>query len=841
MPKPRADFRPVRPPEPLDRSGLQDPLNHTRLVRYRRAVMEAHGSIGFAGLPTRVEESGRDVPLAALFVVPRLSPAPTPPEAFDQSPPPVTADAYAALREHQRLVVLGDPGAGKTTLVSWIASSLCAPGGGGELASHLGAPYIPFVFTLRELTIPAQPSWPGLLAAFLAQLQSEALAESSELVGHLLTIGQAFIILDGLDELGDAAWRGEVREAVWEGMNAYPRCRWLLTSRIVGYDEARFDCVDFDEEDIKRVPIEARVFGSLPRGGSGYQYEIATPFYLAPFADDQIREFAGNWWRQNSANPVLAASDPAKFCTALAASPGTRTLARIPNILVLVCFLYRTDAELPDGRWIIYRRIAEAYLRTIGKAKGIASPLPHEWTTHHRWLAAIAWDMQRARASGFADDAKAEAVLVRQETIVRLLQHHICACDGVNEQQADETAKKFLLYVSDRSGLFVPRAFDANGNHLYAFSHLSFQEYFAAAYLCEAVTDPDWQEREEENASAGTTLADLRIFTAKPLWWEVLIFLFEGVSEVNPRHPASLLIRILGWKRLCNEWSDGLDLTTISTLARPWNLNQENIAGLLAMLVVNPQITFDGTVGWEGPVRAALWCRCWQRQLEQQQSADGDKVYFVKSGLPSLLLARVGAMERGVKMLVDAARNLPELQSLDLENCHGLTDLSWLATFPMLKFLRLTACDQVRDFSPLATLENLQTLAVGLCSIGARPDWLSGLQQLRVLRLNGCPGLADLTPLQSLTYLRSLYLPNNRQLTTLSPLQALTKLTYLDLSDCLAITDLTALCGLKYLSQLWVLQCRALSKPHIMQISYRLPACRFYSDYGTILGGNIFR
>lgn len=839
MPKPRAEFRPVRPPEPLDRSGLQDPLNHTRLVRYRRAVMEAHGSIGFAGLPTRVEESGRDVPLAALFVVPRLSSAPTPPEAFDRDPPPATADAYAALRGNPRLVVLGDPGAGKTTLVSWIASSLCAPGGGGELASHLGAPYIPFVFTLRALAIPAKPKWADLLKAFLEQPQSAALAESRELVDHLLTIGQAFIILDGLDELGNAAKREEVREAVWDGMNLHNRCRWLLTSRVVGYEEVRFHLAknpDAPGADRPAIPTE---HFSRTETDEFYLNRFALRLYLAPFADDQIREFANNWWRQNVASPVIAASDPARFVEALRASAGTRTLARIPNILALVCFLYRTDAELPDGRWIIYHRIAEAYLRTIQRAKKQTLPLPHEWTTHHRWLAAIAWRMQLARLHEKGESEGAGGLMFRQRRILKVLRPLIMAADGCDESKADETGRAFLDFVADRSGLLIPREHEASGDHNYAFSHLSFQEYFAAAYLCEAVTDPDWQERDAENESAGTTLAHVRKYAAEPLWREVLIFLFEGVSEVNPRHPASLLTRLLGWRRRCEEWPDRLDLKTLSMPDKKRKENEKNIAELLAMLVVNPQATFDGTVGWEGPVRASLWRRCWRWELERQQNSPRGGLLPQTTILSPLLFARSGAVQRSVQRLLEAGRQLPALHALDLRECRALTDIAWLTEFPTLAFLRLNDCDQIRDFSPLAGLKNLERLYANRCVVGERPDWLSGLRELTRLDLNDCPVLTDLTPLRGLTALVILELINNGQLTDLAPLRELSQLQYLYLNGCHAITDLSALGELTNLSELWMRNLPTALESQIIELSRQLPRCLVYSDYGTLEGGKI--
>ena len=63
------------------------------------------------------------------------------------------------------------------------------------------------------------------------------------LLGRMLESGQALLLLDGIDEIGSVEIRSALRGAVHEGMRRYRHCRWIITSRIVGYDEVPFEDV----------------------------------------------------------------------------------------------------------------------------------------------------------------------------------------------------------------------------------------------------------------------------------------------------------------------------------------------------------------------------------------------------------------------------------------------------------------------------------------------------------------------------------------------------------------------------------------------------------------------
>ncbi len=162
------DVKVPRGPEPPDRGEFVDAFRDPKLRDYLASVLQWHGYIRFVSLPHLRENP--DVEIDRLFVEPLLAPRhigpDVPPEEWKDTEP-----AQKALEGHQRLVMLGDPGSGKSTLVSWLA---------WRLARRTDEPWsakldglVPLPMILRELRITRGIDWDGL------QLQGLGLVGSS--------------------------------------------------------------------------------------------------------------------------------------------------------------------------------------------------------------------------------------------------------------------------------------------------------------------------------------------------------------------------------------------------------------------------------------------------------------------------------------------------------------------------------------------------------------------------------------------------------------------------------------------------------------------------------------
>lgn len=734
------------------RPDLKDPYNIPRLMNYVRSVADWHGYIKFLGLPHLQE--GTDISIQRLYVETYAHERYVRP---DEDPKTWAKGRYRLVdlvAKHRRVLLLGDPGSGKSTLIDWIAWNFTRWDEGDWL--YRFGPLVPIPIVIRELKITPSITWDGLCEAFLGHLMTRGRLTRAEL-DDLLRRGQAIVLIDGLDEISDLETRKQLRLAIYEGMATTAReCPWLLTSRIIGYDEVPYDripseFVDFDPEAISAVKDgPKRVDGSLA-------VEIVTNiarYYCCPFDDQQVSAFARTWFVAREPNkPEVGEQRGADFVRCLRAAPAPAALSRLPNLLTLFALVFRVLAEIPYGRSVLYGKVAEAYLESIDKARGFKPRFTRD--RMERWLAFVAFHLQKRRAEAAEQEPNTtvEEILFPRSELVKLLTVEMNSISGA---PSPEEAEGFLEFVARRSGLLIPR-----GEGQFAFMHLSFQDYFAARFLEEQVTSPEWIL--DEPTYPGTSPADLQKYTDSSIWTETLILLFELLKN-KPRWTAALRKKVFG-----DSYTVGSTLIANDMYAPPR-------AELLAELIVNPHTGLDDTER-ERDLPALV---DWELRRQQLEGAG--------SLLRTFLMPSGYRPAKRFRIVWDRVQQTSSLKRLDLSDCTGMTDLGPVSTLTALESLYLVGCTGVMDLGPIGSLNRLRRLKMNGCKGVTNLGPISTLNRLENLHLSDCTGVTDLGPIEKLTGLIWLFLENCTGVTDLGPLGKLigklTGLREVDLTGC---------------------------------------------------------
>ena len=730
--------------------------------------------------PLRLEGSGRffspppALPLRAVFVPPALAPTYFQP-TVGESQLSGGADVLQWFERQRRLVVLGDPGSGKSTLVSWLAWRLCA--GLTERLPDWAEGVLPVPMILRDMQLGAVNGFDDLLAAYL---RTDVIAGHPELRRawgqHLQGVidnqpGSLLFLIDGLDELS-AASRDSVRDAIREGMARLDGARFMVTSRIVGYEQCAIEMPDGPAPAfLETGPSAAKTRSELVRwakaGAISQSAANVHRLYVMPFDNGRIRQFARNWFEHGETEDRRGDAYLEKFIAGVMRDPVALQLARTPNLLVMAAQVFGITNTLPDGRAKLYEAITKAYLESIDQRYGLVDQR-YSLEQKKAWLAAVGYQMQARRDEAGADGGR--DLLVAESDVVGWLTQAM----RESELEPDEAyVVEFVNAIARRSGLFIPRS-----EGMYAFAHLSIQEYFAALHLQNgvrdfAVTDP---------ARLQSLFNELAQLGAAPAWREALVTFFE-LPDWSPRVIATLCQAVFG---------KDLERVPLEAVREDERTAPGNAALVetLARLVVNPGIALPASFRHRGFDRAMAYL-CSERRAKSGMEISGVLGALTSNEEGSrriwqLLLASPGMLSgsdfvldlRGSRM-VDFSP-LSELRDLtmlrlgdtaiaDLQPLSNLRHLTWLS-------LNRTAVTDLSALQGMA-LSDLYLNGTGVHDL--RP--LAQLTKLEILMLTSTP-VSDLTPLAGLTKLQDLYLYGS-QVTDTSPLVNLPDLTIHDGPD----------------------------------------------------------
>lgn len=430
-----------------------------------------------------------------------------------------------AVEQSPRLVIRGNPGSGKTTLMKYLAVT-CARAlrnstreGDQSLLVYerLGwkdRPFPIFVSLGRHGNVKSWDKGHGLIHACGEEFGSELDDCPNGFFERRLKRGGCLILLDAYDELGSREARQKMAEYISGLLNKFPdaKNRVIVTTRIVGY-EGQLDERGFVVQTVQ--PLTDSDIQALVK-----QRYRAIAVQEGAHRSESETELA----QRRNANKADQLLKEIKRNTRL------HDLAKNPLLLSLIVLDHSVKLVLPEDRHILYRDCVEilaARWRQAHRAELNVTADDGELSLTQKidLLQVIALEMQKQRTQVEAGQIPIRRTRA-EELIAEQLPNMLAALPSDATQKrilCQHKATAWLDGIKIESGILIELGLDDAGEPVLAFSHLTFQEYLAASLL-------------KEQASLYTLLQENLL---NPAWEEVLL-LYTGISQ-----EATALVREL--------------------------------------------------------------------------------------------------------------------------------------------------------------------------------------------------------------------------------------------------------------------------------------------------------
>ena len=334
------------------------------------------------------------------------------------------------LEQRQKLVILGKPGAGKTTFLQYIALQ-CNQG-------KYRRNYIPCFIQLRTAWDSGEEEPFDLLTYLITYGKNYQLSHQQVLI--LLEQGKFLCLLDGLDEVPLQAREGLCKNIQRFAQKFYQNSL-IITSR---------------------------------NAAQQFHFRGFAYVEIADFNHKSIELFSQKWFEVSTNNKTEGKQKAEEFLEQLNVpeNQGIRELAVTPILLNLLCSVFQKKAQFPRQRTKLYQVGLDILLQRWDRSKGIErDDFYHNLSVLHK---------RRLLSKIAVVTFSQERYFFESRELQDIIEKYLCTyCDFQEDKETLWlTSESVLRAIEMQHGILVERA-----NDIYSFSHLTFQEYLTARHI----------------------------------------------------------------------------------------------------------------------------------------------------------------------------------------------------------------------------------------------------------------------------------------------------------------------------------------------------------------------
>ncbi len=335
-------------------------------------------------------------------------------------------DLESLIRETPYLLIKGQAGSGKTTLIRHFCLTVVDQENSG--VSRL--PLLIFLKDMKGLDIEEYPnagaeSAEKMLAFYFEQTQNGLDLETTR---RYCRAGKVFFLFDGLDEI-DRQRRDLIADSFADLGRRHEGCQMIFSGRPHGFEGAVID--RFGDRHVEILPLTM----------------------------NQVELFVNKWFCTiMEGNTASCQTTAAGMIAEMKAHPAVDALKDTPLMLTAICLLYLDGKELPEQRAELYKKFMEflVYRRFDFPEKIL------------KYLKKLALEMHRANTR----------VMDRRPAVALL--------EEIYPKQEDESKPDYYARLEQGFDRIEPDCgllkFE---NGRYEFWHLTFQEFFTASALAD--------------------------------------------------------------------------------------------------------------------------------------------------------------------------------------------------------------------------------------------------------------------------------------------------------------------------------------------------------------------